>query len=184
MMNPDPSAITWSGWACRCRSRKWRKNSSKGDPLGKSNGRSGIASPDASTLCAEEMVTTAGDTLAARSAKLKGAAGASAAATAPVSARTKALNARTPATAVTIAGTSIGRRVLPAARAPDAASPPGARAPAVGVMFDSSMRILPRGLVERQDAVVTSRHAIDGHGIQGWGGNAATENGITTPQAD
>jgi len=46
------------------------------------------------------------------------------------------------------------------------------------------MRILPRGLVERQDAVVTSRHAIDGHGIQGWGGNAATENGITTPQAD
>jgi hypothetical protein len=33
-------------------------------------------------------------------------------------------------------------------------------------------------------ALMTGRHAIRGRGTRFSGGNAATENGITTPQAD
>src|SRR5215468_2388217 len=95
MMKPEPRAIDSAPLLGRWRSLKCLKKSSNGDPLGTTNGVWPLSSPACARWCLLEMFTTAGVTLAARSAKL---AGASAAPAGPgkVSSRAPLMTAATP----------------------------------------------------------------------------------------
>src|SRR5581483_10714333 len=72
MMKPEPKAVAlrFMGLCLPCCCMNCWKNCSKGEPFGKSNGMSCWAS--AVSTWVEEMLTTAGVTLDARSAKLAG----------------------------------------------------------------------------------------------------------------
>src|SRR5687767_2574908 len=72
MMKPEPRELTFCA-RCSCGICCWNclKNSSNGEPGGKLNGMP--FGPWFWTTCVDETLTTAGETLAARSAKLLGA---------------------------------------------------------------------------------------------------------------
>src|SRR4030095_12422485 len=76
MMKPEPSAICSAPLLGRWRSLKCLKNSSNGEPSGTVNGVWLLSSPACASRGLLETFTTAGVTLAAKSAKLAGASAA------------------------------------------------------------------------------------------------------------
>src|SRR3546814_6075993 len=69
MMKPEPSEVARRSGMPRRFRLNWSKKSRKGDPGGNSNSGSSSARP--STFWVVEILTTAGSSLAARSAKLR-----------------------------------------------------------------------------------------------------------------